>query len=98
MDRVKFNQLADDIANAYGTDRESLFERSKKQFDTQPRHLLWYVCSQKGIRNVFIEAFTSENGLNVKHSTITRGISRAEKIIKNNERVRKLSETLIKSK
>ena len=40
MDRIKFNQLADDIANAYGTDRESLFERSKKQFDTQPRHLL----------------------------------------------------------
>ena len=98
MDRIKFNQLADDIANAYGTDRKRLFERSKRQFDTQPRHLLWYVCSKRGIPNVFIEAFTSENGLEVKHSTISRGISRAVTIIKNNERVRKLSETLIKSK
>jgi len=97
MDRIKFNQLADDIANAYGTDRESLFERSKKQFNTQPRHLLWYVCSKRGIPNVFIEAFTSENGLEVEHSTISRGISRAITIIKKNEQARKLSEKLIKS-
>ena len=90
MDRIKFNQLADDIANAYGTD-------SKRQFDTQPRHLLWYVCSKRGIPNVFIEAFTSENGLEVKHSTISRGISRAVTIIKKNEQARKLSEKLIKS-
>jgi hypothetical protein len=97
MDRIKFNQLADDIANAYGTDRKRLFERSKRQFDTQPRHLLWYVCSKRGIPNVFIEAFTSENGLEVKHSTISRGISRAITIIKKNEQARKLSEKLIKS-
>jgi hypothetical protein len=98
MDRVKFNQLADDIANAYGTDRSRLFERSKKQIDTQPRHLLWYVCSKRGIPNVFIESFTNENGLEVNHSTISRGISRAVTIIKRNEQARKLSETLIKSK
>ena len=97
MDRIKFNQLADDIANAYGTDRKRLFERSKRQFDTQPRHLLWYVCSKRGIPNVFIEAFTSGNGLEVKHSTISRGISRAVTIIKKNEQARKLSEKLIKS-
>jgi peroxiredoxin len=72
MDRIKFNQLADDIANAY-------------------------VCSKRGIPNVFIEAFTSENGLEVKHSTISRGISRAVTIIKRNEQARKLSEKLIKS-
>ncbi len=97
MDRIKFNQLADDIANAYGTDRKRLLERSIRQFDTQPRHLLWYVCSKRGIPNVFIEAFTSENGLEVKHSTISRGISRAVTIIKKNEQARKLSEKLIKS-
>ena len=97
MDRIKFNQVADDIANAYGTDRKRLFERSKRQFDTQPRHLLWYVCSKRGIPNVFIEAFTSENGLEVKHSTISRVISRWVTIIKRNEQARKLSEKLIKS-
>jgi len=98
MDKIKFNQLADDIASAYGKDRDLLFKRSKKQLDTQPRHLLWYVCKKKGIPNVFIETFTRENGLDVNHSTISRGISRAVTIIKNNEQARKLSETLIKSK
>lgn len=97
MDRIEFNKTADTIAQAYGTNKRKLFERSKKQHIVQPRHLLWYVCGKNGIPNAYIEAFTEENGLKVKHSTIIRGISRAEEIIKSNERVRNLSESLIKS-
>ena len=77
MDRFEFNQLVKAIAKAYYINAEKLFERSKKQHITQPRHILWYVCHKRGMRNVFIENFTEENGLEVNHSTIIRGISRA---------------------
>ena len=97
MDRVKFNSIANSIAKAYGINKSKIFERSKKQVITQPRHLLWHVCNEKGIPNAFIEAFTIENGFMVKNSTVSRGISRAKEIIKADERVRNLSESLIKS-
>jgi peroxiredoxin len=48
------------------------------------------------MRNTYIENFTEENGLKVKHSTIIRGISRAVQVVKTNDLVRKLSEKLIK--
>jgi len=96
MNRVEFNKAARTIAKAYGTTKEKLFERSKKQHIVEPRYLLWYVCDKKGMRNTHIENFTEENGLKVEHSTIIRGISRAEQTISGNERVRNLSEKLIK--
>tara|TARA_R110000851_G_scaffold318820_2_gene482872 strand:- start:151 stop:441 length:291 start_codon:yes stop_codon:yes gene_type:complete len=96
MDRVEFNRAAKTIAKAYGTQKSKLFERSKKPHIVEPRHLLWYVCDKNGMRNTYIENFTEENGLKVKHSTIIRGISRAVQVVKTNDLVRKLSEKLIK--
>lgn len=82
MDRIKFNQLADDIASAFGTDREMLFKKSKKPIITQPRHILWLLATRHNIRPCDTVGFTEENGLKVCPSTIIRGVDRAEELIK----------------
>ena len=94
MDRVKFNNLAKIIAKAFGTNKQLLFERSKQAHIVQPRHILWLVASKNNIRPCRIEAFTKENGLNVCHSTVTRGIDRAKLLVKTDERVQELVESL----
>ena len=50
MSRIKFNQLADDVAKSFGTDRELIFKRSKKPTITQPRHILWLLADRHAIR------------------------------------------------
>ena len=82
MDRIKFNQLADDVATAFGTDRSLIFKRSKKPIVTQPRHILWLLADRHSIRPCDSKGFTEENGLVVSSSTIIRGIDRAEQLIK----------------
>jgi|DEB0MinimDraft_10_1074344.scaffolds.fasta_scaffold38776_1 chromosomal replication initiation ATPase DnaA len=94
MDRIKFNQLAAAVANAFGTDRQLLFKRSKKPHIVEPRHILWLVANKNDIRICHIENFTEENGLDVCHSTVIRGIAKAEKLAKFDDRVSSLIESL----
>jgi chromosomal replication initiation ATPase DnaA len=82
MSRIKFNQLADDVAKSFGTDRDLIFKRSKKPAITQPRHILWLLADRHAIRPCSSWLFTSENGLEVSPSTIIRGIDRAEELIR----------------
>lgn len=94
MDRVKFNSLAASVAKAFGTDVRLLFKRSKKPHIVQPRHVLWLVASRNDIRVCHIENFTEENGLEVCHSTVIRGIARAETLAKFDDRVSSLIDSL----
>ena len=94
MDRVKFNKLAGSVANAFGTNVRTLFKRSKKPHIVQPRQVLWLAASKNDIRICHIENFTKENGLEVCHSTVIRGIERAEKLAKFDERISDIINTL----
>lgn len=96
MSRIKFNQLADDVASAFGTDREMLFKRSKKPRITQPRHLLWLLASRHNIRPCHTVGYTEENGLTVSPSTIIRGIDRAEELIRFDKELNQIVKQLSK--
>jgi len=94
MDRVKFNSLASDVAKAFGTDKEVLFLRSKQPHIVHPRQVLWLTAKKNGMRLCLIENFTKENGLDVCHSTIIRGIRKAEELVDSDLRVYDLVEEL----
>lgn len=94
MDRIKFNRLATEVANAFGTERQLLFKRSKKPHIVQPRHIMWLVANNNDIRICHIENFTRENGLDVHHSTVIRGIEKAKTLAKFDDRVSDLIDSL----
>lgn len=74
-----FNTYATWIAKIFDIEESSMFEKSKKRELVDARQLLYYLCSERPIRVVYIQSYMSERGYNVGHSAIVHGIKVAKK-------------------
>jgi chromosomal replication initiation ATPase DnaA len=47
------------------------------------RHLLFYLCSQRGMRPTEIQQYMKREGYTLAHTTVTRGVNHMEEVIAN---------------
>ena len=74
-----FNQYVDRISELFKIEKKDLFIKSKKQELVDARHLLYYLCSNRPMKLIYIEKYMEENGYNIKHNSIIHGINSIEK-------------------
>ncbi len=75
MKKKIFKQYVDRVCFLFNVDKELLFSKTKRRDVVDARHLLYYLCSQRPMRLVYIQEYMSDNGYEINHSSIHHGIS-----------------------
>jgi len=83
LSRPKFNQMKSDIFYQYveritelfRITKEELFSKSKRRDLVDARYLLYYVCYKRPMSLAYIQKYMSENGYEIKHSSVIYGIN-----------------------
>jgi len=75
MKTTIFNQYVERVCFLFNVEQELLFSKTKRRDVVDARHLLYYLCSVRPMRIVYIQEYMSENGYQINHSSIHHGIS-----------------------
>ena len=77
-----FSQYVERVTELFGIQKEKIFSKSKERELVDARYLLYYLCHKRPMNISYIQKYMSENGYEIKHSTIIYGISTVEKRVK----------------
>lgn len=77
-----FNLYVEQVADLFDVDEESIFTKTKRRDVVDARHLLYYLCSKRPMRVVYIQEYMAERGYIINHSSILHGISQVEQKVK----------------
>ena len=81
-----FKKYVDEVCELYGIDQETLFTKTKRRDCVDARYLLYYLCSKRPMRLVYIQEYMGQNGYHIPHSSIHHGIAQVKKKIENNDK------------
>ncbi len=73
-----FNQYVDKVCYLFNIDSDILFTKTKRRDVVDARHLLYYLCSQRPMRLVYIQEYMAEKGYEINHSSIHHGIAQVK--------------------
>lgn len=94
MKEKVFDTYARKIADLFGLDVEDLFVKSKKRDVVDARQLLYYACSKRPMRVVYIQEFMKRNGYDIGHTSILHGINVAAKRAKSDRDYKRVVKSL----
>lgn len=80
-----FNKFAQEVCELYGIEEKELFTKTKRRDCVDARHLLYYLCSERPMRLVYIQEYMAQNGYEIPHSSIHHGIAQVKKRIENKD-------------
>lgn len=80
-----FNQYATKVAALFKIPKEDLFIKTKKRENVDARFLLYYLCAKRPMRVKEIEKYMTDNGYELQHSSVVRGISVIEKRVEEDD-------------
>lgn len=75
MKQEIFDRYAEKIAEVFSLKVEDLFVKSKKRDVVDARQLLYYACSKRPMKVVYIQKYMKHNGYDISHTSILHGIS-----------------------
>lgn len=81
-----FKKYVEEVCDLYDIEQETLFTKTKRRDCVDARHLLYYLCSERPMRLVYIQEYMAQNGYHIPHSSIHHGIAQVRKKIENNDR------------
>jgi chromosomal replication initiation ATPase DnaA len=74
-----FSKYADKVCKLYGIEEDMLFTKTKRRDCVDARHLLYYLCSVRPMKQVYIQEYMAERGYDIPHSSIHHGIAQVKK-------------------
>jgi len=80
-----FKKYADEVCKLYGIEDDMLFTKTKRRDCVDARHLLYYLCSVRPMRLVYIQEYMAERGYDIPHSSIHHGIAQVKKRLDNQD-------------
>ncbi len=80
-----FSKYADKVCKLYGLEEEMLYTKTKRRDCVDERHLLYYLCSIRPMRLVYIQEYMAEKGYDIPHSSIHHGIAQVKKRIEDED-------------
>ncbi len=80
-----FNQYVDKVCYLFNIDKETLFTKTKRRDVVDARHLLYYLCSKRPMRLVYIQEYMADGGYNINHSSIHHGIAQVKTKLENDK-------------
>ena len=80
-----FNIYVKKVCYIFSVDEKILFEKVKRQDVVDARHLLYYLCSQRFMKGVYIMEYMAEKGYVIGNSSIQYGINIVKKRAKKDK-------------
>ena len=80
-----FNQYVDKVCYLFNKDKETLFTKTKRKDVVDARHLLYYLCSKRPMRLVYIQEYMADGGYDINHSSIHHGIAQVKTKLENDK-------------
>lgn len=80
-----FNKYASEVAELFDVEEEAIFRKTKRRDIVDARHMLYYLCSKRPMRVVYIQEYMAERGYIINHSSILHGISQVEEKIQSDK-------------
>ncbi len=80
-----FNSYVEQVSDLFDVDEEAIFTKTKRRDVVDARHLLYYLCSKRPMRVVYIQEYMAERGYVINHSSILHGISQVEEKVKKDK-------------
>jgi len=80
-----FNEYTEKLLNVFDITRDEMFSKSKRRDLVDARQTLYYACSKRPMRVVYIQKYMKESGYDVGHTTILHGIKEIEKKVKSDK-------------
>ena len=74
-----FNIYVQKVCDIFSIEEELLFEKIKRQDVVDARHLLYYLCSQRFMKVVYIMEYMAEKGYVIGNSSVQYGINAVKK-------------------
>jgi chromosomal replication initiation ATPase DnaA len=69
-----FNKYAEEVCDLFSIENKTLFEKTKRKDVVDARYLLYYLCTIRPMRTVYIQEYMAEKGYVINHSSIIYGI------------------------
>ena len=80
-----FKEYTDKILKAFDITRDEMFSKSKRRELVDARQMLYYACSKRPMRVVYIQKYMKESGYDVGHTTILHGIKEMGKRVESDK-------------
>ena len=91
-------QYVKKVCELFSIPQGDFFKKVKKREISEARFLVYYLCKQRNIDQVYIQKFMGENGYVTPHSSISYGISAMSEKARDDEDyknvVRKISNSV----
>jgi len=81
MKKDIFDRYANAIAKEFDLTLEEMFSTSRKRNRVEARQMLYYLCRERPMRISSIQNYVKDSGLDIFHSTIIHGITKAKELI-----------------
>ena len=85
MKQEIFNTYTNRVCDIFSVDEKILFEKVKRQDVVDARHLLYYLCSQRFMKVVYIMEYMAEKGYVIGNSSVQYGINAVKKRAKKDK-------------
>ena len=86
MKKYEFKEYLLNICNYLDISEEDLFKNSKVQSIVEARRILFLLCRDRGIKPSQIKEYVKQTqGIDIAHSSVSRGIRSIEKVIENDK-------------
>ena len=89
-----FDQYAEAVCSVYHVTSEELFTKGKRRDITDARHLLYYLCNDRGLRVMTVMRYMKDSGYDTEHRSICYGISQIAKRILSDGDLRHIANTV----
>jgi chromosomal replication initiation ATPase DnaA len=89
-----FNEYATKCADLFSISEELLFTKSKRRDIVDARYLLYYMCSERPMRIVYIQEYMFSKGYLINHSSIIYGINQVKQRLEGDGDYRKVIKQL----
>jgi len=89
-----FNDYAKQCSDLFGISEELLFTKSKRRDIVDSRQLLYYMCSERPMRTVYIQEYMFSKGYLINHSSIIYGINQVKKKMTEDADYRKVIKSI----
>lgn len=97
MKEEVINQYVDRVVDLFRITREDFFKKEKKRNLVDARHLVYYLCSERNIKQILIKDFMSKNGHTIPHQTVRHGIEIVREKIKEDKDYQSIVKEIEKS-
>lgn len=92
-----FNQYVDRVVDLFKITREDFFKKSKKRNLVDARHMVYYLCSERNIKQISTTEFMILNGYDIPHQTVLHGVKIVRKKIEEDNDYKSIVKEIEKS-